>query len=107
MKKFLLILLFAIVFCATEEAREEMLAAQNEEIIPEEKIDTVEAFLYKADGLLRGIHEQLKRIKEWENVINLLKKGNIDEALKKCKTYTYERKGCNQLIYEVDKRIEK
>ena len=107
MKKFLLILLFAIVFCATEEAREEILAAQNEVIIPEEKIETVEEFLYKADGLLRGIHEQLKRIKEWENVINLLKKDVKDEALKICKRITHEIEGCNQLISEVDKRIEK
>ena len=107
MKKFLLILLFAIVFCATEEAREEMLAAQNEEIIPEEKIDTVEAFLYKADGFLKSIHNEIKRNGEWDHVINHLKKDVKDEALKICKRITHEIEGCNQLISEVDKRIEK
>ena len=107
MKKFLLILLFAIVFCATEEAREEMLAAQNEEIIPEEKIDTVEAFLYKADGFLKSIHNEIKRNGEWDHVINHLKKYEKEEALKICKKITQEREGCNQLISEVDKRIEK
>ena len=106
MKKFLLILLLAIVICATDDAKEEILTVQQE-TEPAEKTETVESFLDAADEFLQGIYKTIKKNKLWDKIINQLKNMAQNVALDICKDLTNEEEGCNELILGVDKRVEK
>ena len=106
MKKFLLILLLAIVICATDDAKEEILTAQQE-TEHAEKTETVESFLDAAGEFLQGIYKKIKKNQLWDKIINQLKNWAKNVALNICKDVTKEEEGCNELILGVDKRVEK
>ena len=106
MKKFLLILLLAIVICATDDAKEAILTAQQE-TEQAEKTETVESFLDAAGEFLQGIYKKIQKNKLWDTVINQLKNWAKNVALNICKEVTNEEKGCNDLILGVDERVEK
>ena len=106
MKKFLLILLLAIVICATDHAKAAVLTAQQE-TEQEEKTETVESFLGTVGDFLLGIYKTIKKNKLWDMIINQLKNMAQNVALDICKELTNEEEGCNELILGVDKRVEK
>ncbi len=106
MKKFLLILLLAIVICATDDAKEAILTAQQE-TEQAEKTETVESYLGTVGDFLQGIYKTIIKNKLWDNIINQLKNLAKNVALNICKEVTREEEGCNELILGVDKRIEK
>ena len=106
MKKFLLILLLAIVICATDDAKEAIQTAQQE-TGQAEKTETVESFLDAASEFLQGIYKKIQKNKLWDKIINQLKNLAKNVALNICKEVTREEEGCNELILGVDKRIEK
>ncbi len=106
MKKFLLILLLAIVICATDDAKKAVLTVQQE-TEQAEKTETVESFLGTVGDVLLGIYKTIKKNKLWDKIINQLKNKAQKVALDICKELTNEEDGCNELILGVDKRVEK